>query len=162
MRIEERVDGSHLFHEGVYSYTRSFRMVRVGNRHFIFSQLIAIDPRWHPHVTPVVGEIEMRSIGDSTQHVCIAKFDLQFGPCGTQSGLRAVEQLPIRHLGGYIRVDAAGGANCFVCHRDEGVSGRRVLDLAPAEATAYAAQRRDASLQQLEPLLARLRARLQE
>lgn len=161
MRVEERLNGdAGFFHESVYLHTRTFRMVRVGDRHFIFSQLVAIDTSWHPHVTPIVGEIEMRTSIASTQRACIAKFDVALGGCRTQSGLRALDNLPINHLGGYVRVDTAGGANCVACHRGGEALNRTVLDLEPAEVTAYVTQHSNSSLLELEDLLARLRSKL--
>jgi hypothetical protein len=163
LRVEERLNGdAGLFHEGVYLHTRTFRMVRVGDRHFIFSQLVAIDTLWHPHITPIVGEIEMRTSIASKQRACIAKLDVALGGWRTRSGLRVLDNLPISHLGGYVRVDTAGGTNCLSCHRGGEVLNRTVLDLESADVAAYMRQHSNSSLLQLEDLLALLRSKLLE
>jgi hypothetical protein len=170
MRIEERLRGDDvLFHEAVYWFTRTFRMVRIGDRRSIFSQLVTIDTMWHPHVTPIVGEIEIRTSIDSKQRACIAKLDLELGRCGARLGLRPLDDLPIRHLGGYVRVDAAGGANCIECHSGRGpflnslaarLGAGGVIDLESAEVAPYLTQHNNSTLQQLEGFLAQLRSKL--
>jgi hypothetical protein len=146
MGIEERVDpaGPALAHEEVHRYTRAFRMVRVGDRRFLFSQLVAIDTSWRPHVTLVIGDIEMRSDTDAGQRACIAKFDVALARCGAPSGLRVLDP-PIHHLF-FVSVDAAGRANCHVCHRQGRAVGRAVVDLAPADVERHLRQRRTSLL----------------
>jgi hypothetical protein len=157
MWIEERLrDDPPLFHEAIYFHSRAFRMVRVGDRHFIFSQLVAIDTSWRPHVTPIIGDIEMRSDGD--QRACIAEFDAPSARCGAPAGLRALDRPPISHLGGYVEVDADGRANCLSCHAPGQVLGRVILDLAPVEAADHLARRRRALLAILQEHLAPIRS----
>jgi hypothetical protein len=160
MWIEERVDGNAdaaLFHESVYLHTRAFRTVRVGDRHFIFSQLVAIDTSSRPHDTPVIGDIEIRSDTDAGQRACIAKFDAASAHCGAPAGLRVLDRLPIRHLGGYVTVDAHGRANCPTCHRRGHAFGRAILDLAPVDMDGYLTRRRASFLTLLEQHLAPIR-----
>jgi hypothetical protein len=168
MWIEEQVDngggwldrilnGSRaLFHENIYSYTRAFRMVHVGDRHFIFSQLIAIDTAWRPHVTPVIGEIEMRIGTDDGHRACIAKFEPALAHCGLPAGLRVLDRLPIRHR--HIFVDANGRAFCHACHRTGGrVVGGAIIDLMPKDVDSYLTHRRNLLLARLKQNLALIR-----
>lgn len=157
--IEERPeDDSGLFHEQVYFHTRAFRMLRVGDRHFIFSQLVAIDSAWRPHVTPVIGDVEMRRDLERGQRACIAEFDPGWARCGAPAGLRALDTLPIAHLGGYVEVDADGRGNCISCHGAGQVLGRAMLDVPADDVAAYLARRRGKLLQALEEQLAPIRA----
>jgi hypothetical protein len=157
--IEERpADDAGLFHEQVYFHTRAFRMLRVGDHHFIFSQLVAIDSAWRPHVTPVVGDVEMRRDLESGQRACIAEFDAAWSRCGAPAGLRALDRLPISHLGGYVEVDADGRANCLMCHGADQVLGRVMRDLAADEVAADLARRRGRLLADLAEQLAPIRA----
>jgi hypothetical protein len=142
----------------VYFHTRAFRMLRVGDRHFIFSQLVVIDSAWRPRVTAVIGDIEMRRDLESGQRACIAEFDPGWARCGAPSGLRALDTLPIAHLGGYVEVDAAGRGNCVSCHGGGQVLGRTMLDLPPADVAADLTRRRGQLLQALEEQLAPIRA----
>jgi len=155
---ERREDDPGLFHEQVYFRTRAFRMLRVGDRHFIFSQLVAIDSAWRPHVTPVIGDVEMRRDVERDQRACIAEFDVSWARCGAPAGLRALESLPIAHLGGYVEVDADGRGNCISCHGAGQVLGRAILDLPADDVVAYLARRRGQLLQALEEPLAPIRA----
>jgi hypothetical protein len=155
--IEERLqDDPALLHESVYFHTRAFRMVRVGDRHFIFSQLVALDTAWRPHVTPVIGDIEMRS--DIDRRACIAEFEPALARCGAPAGLRTLDRPPLIHLGGYVEVDADSRANCGSCHGTGQVLGRAILDLRPAEVPRYLARRRSALLALLQEHLTPIRA----
>lgn len=157
--IEERPeDDSGLFHEQVYFLTRAFRMIRVGDHHFIFSQLVAIDSAWRPHVTPVIGDVEMRRDLGRDQRACIAEFDAGWARCGAPAGLRLLEDLPIAHLGGYVEVDADGRGNCISCHGAGQVLGRAMLDVPADDVAAYLMGRRGDLLQVLEEQLAPIRA----
>jgi len=147
---EERLEGDPvLFHEGVYLSTRAFRMVRVGDRHFIFSQLVAVDSDWRPQVTSVVGDMEMRRDGGAGMTACIAAFDSAWARCGAPAALRTLDRLPISHLGGYVRVEADGGANCASCHVGGQVLGRTPLRVPAANVADHLAQRRARLLAEL-------------
>jgi hypothetical protein len=129
-------------------------MVRVGDRRFLFSQLVAIDTSWRPHVTPVIGDIQMRIDTDAGQRACIAKFDPALARCGAPSGLRVLDP-PIRHL--FVRVEADGRTICFPCHNQGRAMGRAVVDLAPADVERHLRQRRTALLALLQKHLAPIR-----
>ncbi len=155
--VEERLpDDPRPFHEMVYFHTRAFRMVRVGDRHFIFSQLVAIDRSWQPRVTSVIGDIEMRR--DGGRRACIAEFDAAWSRCGAPAGLRALDRLPISHLGGYVEVDAEGRANCLMCHGGDRALGRVLLALPADEVATELARRRGRLLADLAEQLAPIRA----
>jgi hypothetical protein len=159
MWIEERLrDDPPLFHEAIYFHTRAFRMIRVGDGRFIFSQLVAVDTSWRPHVTPIIGDIEMRNDSDTEVRACIAEFDAASARCGAPAGLRPLDRPPISHLGGYVEVDADGRANCLSCHGAGQVLGRVVLDLAPAEVADHLARRRSSLLAFLQEHLASIRS----
>lgn len=147
-----------VFHEAIHLFTRAFRMVRVGRRHFIFSQLAAIDDQWRPHVTPVVGDLEMRNEEGLEMSACIAEFDAAASRCGAPAGLRALERLPISHVGGYVRIDESGTANCTQCHIGGQVLGQAIRDLPAAAVAAELRLRQTRLLSELERLLAPVRA----
>lgn len=156
---EQRVgDGSFILHEAAYVLTRAFRMVRVGDRHFIFSQLVAIDDQWRPQVTPVVGDMEVRNEEGPEMSACIAEFDAAASRCGAPAGLRALERLPISHVGGYVRIDESGTANCTQCHIGGQVLGQAIRDLPAAAVAAELRLRQTRLLSELERLLAPVRA----
>jgi hypothetical protein len=159
MWIEERLrDDPPLFHEAIYLHTRAFRMIRIGDGHFIFSQLVAVDTSWRPHVTPVIGDIEMRNDADTPVRACIAEFDAVSARCGAPAGLRMLDRPPISHLGGYVNVDAEGRGNCLSCHGAGQVLGRVILDLAPTEVADHLARRRSSLLALLQEHLAPIRS----
>jgi len=168
MWIEEQVDNGGgrldrilsgprpLFHENIYSYTRAFRWVHVGDRHFIFSQLIAVDTAWRPHVTPVIGEIEMRIRTDDGHRVCIAKSEPALAHCGLPAGLRALDRLPIHQR--HIFVTSNGRAFCDACHgAGERVVGGAIVDLMPKDVDSHLTRRRNTLLARLKQDLAPIR-----
>lgn len=151
-------DGRFVLHEAVHVSTRAFRMVRVGDRHFIFSQLVAIDDRWRPHVTTVIGDMEMRNEEEAAMPACIAEFDAAAARCGAPAGLRALDRLPISHVGGYVRVDESGRANCNQCHIGGQVLGQEIRELTAAEIAAELRLRQTRLLSELDGLLVPVRA----
>jgi hypothetical protein len=133
-------------------------MVRVGEDHFIFSQLVAIDSAWRPHVTPVVGDIEMRRDAGASPSACVVEFDPAWARCGAPAGLRAIDRLPMSHLSGYVEAGADGRANCLSCHRGGRVLGRTLLALPAEEIEEHLARRRVQLLTRLAAELAPIRA----
>lgn len=62
-----------LIHDGMEAFTRAFRPIRSGTTRAIFSQLLAVDTRWTPHVTPLVGRVELRQGLGPDAPACVAK-----------------------------------------------------------------------------------------
>ncbi len=62
-----------LEHDQMEAFTRAFRPIRSGDTRAIFSQLLALDTSWTPHVTPLVGRVELRSGLAEDAPACVAK-----------------------------------------------------------------------------------------
>ncbi len=160
--IEQRIQGDpRIFHEFVNLSTRSFRIVHAGGRRFIFSQLVAIDMEWRPHVTSVIGDIEMRRGLGRDEPACIAEFDPRLSLCDANAGLAAIGRRPIVHLGGYVRVDENGRANCLSCHLDSsGPLGLHLEPLAADTVDGYLRRHRARLIATLTDHIAPIRAAL--
>jgi hypothetical protein len=76
-------------HELGYARTKSVRPVIVGDMLANVGQLVAIDTEWKPHITPLVGSLEIRRPykGENVT-VCAASLDVGWLRCGAPAGLR--------------------------------------------------------------------------
>ena len=128
-----------LFHENIYRHFRAFRILQVGEKRFLFSQLVAFDSEWNAYLTPVVGEIEARRSKDLQAPACIAVFDVSSNRCGAPAGLIPLNEKPFFHLHFVVRRFEDGKANCNGCHRGANNEPlqERFRKLSPKEAKIY-------------------------
>jgi hypothetical protein len=146
-------DGRLLMHDNVFSGTRAFRPMRVGGRRALVSQLVAIDTEGHPHVTPAVGQIELRRGLSSGSAACVIEIDAEALRDGDAGGLRplAFDELVQTKF-----VHRAGEAHvgCIGCHTGQGIGD--FDDVPAAEADLLRSNRRTAALHRLARAMAPL------
>jgi hypothetical protein len=76
-------------HELGYARTKAVRAVIVGDMLANVGQLVAIDTEWKPHITPLVGSLEIRRPYKAENvTVCAASLDVGWLRCGAPAGLR--------------------------------------------------------------------------
>jgi hypothetical protein len=76
-------------------------------------QLIAIDTDGKPHVTAIVGELEMRASDANDSVACVASLDLD-ALCGSSAGLVPIATThPITH---FFNPQPNGKVGCNTCH----------------------------------------------
>jgi hypothetical protein len=139
-------DGRLLMHDNVFSGTRAFRPMRIGGRRALVSQLVAIDTEGNRHVTPAVGQIELRRGLRPGSAACVIEIDAAALREGDAGGLRplAFDELVETKF-----VHRAGEAHlgCISCHTGQGVGD--FDDVPAAEADLLRSNRRAAALQRL-------------
>jgi hypothetical protein len=87
---DQRPPVSVAFHEQGYGFTKAIRTVIIGTTLANVGQLIAIDQDWKPHVTPLIGSLEVRRPLESLEAtLCAASLDLDSLRCGAPAGLRS-------------------------------------------------------------------------
>jgi hypothetical protein len=102
-------------HAMLHQNVKYFRPVRAGaTTRAVFSQLIAIDDHGDAHLTPIVGELELRAGADASSAACVAEVDLFELAC-FPPGLRVID--PSRHPEShFLRRIAGDKVGCNGCH----------------------------------------------
>jgi hypothetical protein len=114
------------------------------------SQLVALDTEGHPHVTPVVGQIELRRGLGPGAAACIIEISAEALRDGDAGGLRPAEldelvQTPfVRHAG-------EAHLRCVGCHQGQGLGD--FADVPADERALLRANRRSAALSTLAQAL---------
>jgi hypothetical protein len=91
--IDRKAKSSPLEHETTLRYTQFFRPVLAGGVRAIVGQLVAVDKRWRPHITPMIGTLEaLQDAGPKTKDpgACVALLDVEARRCGAAAGLEAL------------------------------------------------------------------------
>ncbi len=111
---QRRARNVPLFHERVEGATRAFRPISTDKSRAIFSQLVAIDTAWKPHITSLVGRVELRRGHAEDASACVAHLDVTRLDCssGRLEPLRSVENLPVSHF----LARRENGLSCRDCH----------------------------------------------
>jgi hypothetical protein len=150
-----------LLHEQSVQLTRAFTPVHVGPVRAMFSQLVAIDTEFRPHLTGIVGQVELREGQGRLSPACVLELDLDALKWGV-AGLRpmAYDELTPSM---FIQPEGHGEVGCACCHSYDGASAPpaqpevfRPTSLTDAETADELARRRTALLSQLHDLLERL------
>lgn len=162
---ERRKENLPLFHDEVERGTRAFRPVRTSKVAAIFSQLVVVDTRWAPRVTPLIGRVEIRRGLDPDAPACVVKLQVDRIECpsGHLTPVEDIDDLPVNHF--FNKVDA-NTVGCNGCHHTNiRTAGDPVFgDLEPLERQQVRrrlALRRAAVLKISEKLVARVRRALE-
>ncbi len=131
-------------HDGAYGGALAFRTIRSGDLRVLFAQVVALDRELVPHVTPVVGLVELRTGMRADSPACVLE--------ASAGGLAALafEELPASP---FIRLEANQKVGCSGCHTGNGPYD--LADLGREAGGAFRVERRLA-------LLERARARVGE
>jgi hypothetical protein len=136
-------DGRLLLHDRYFNGTRAFRPVRVGGALVLYSQLVALDQEGRPHVTPVIGQMEIRRGVGPGAPVCIVEIAPDALATGAPGGLRAVD-LDDLVTTPFVRRHGEGGLGCVACHNGHGIGD--FADVPSADAASLSSNRRAALL----------------
>ena len=151
-------DGRLLFHDRYFHGLRAFRPIRTGSRRALVSQLVALDTEGKPHITPVIGEIELRRGLGPGAAACVVELAADTLRSGVADGLRAMD---VTELGANRFVHRVGArrVGCIGCHEGSGIGD--FADVAVEERETLRANRDAASVKAAEeataPLFAPLR-----
>jgi hypothetical protein len=131
-------------HDGAYGGELAFRTIRSGSLRVLFAQVVALDSELAPHVTPVIGLIELRTGMHADSPACVL-----------EAGAERLDMLAFDslHASPFIRVEKDGKVGCTGCHT--GAGPYDLADLGREEGGAFRMERRLA-------LLERARARVGE
>ena len=104
------------FHQDVNQDLVAFLPVLAGPRRALIAQLVAIDRDGEPHLTPVVGGLELRAGPAVDAPACVAELDLAAAACGAPAGLAPVDLAhhPVTH---FFTSPAPGRVGCPSCHQ---------------------------------------------
>jgi hypothetical protein len=94
--IDRRALSFPLEHEKKLMFTQFFRPILAGDVRALVGQLIAVDTRWRPHITPLIGALEaLQGPGPDIkeQGACVAILDVRARRCGAPAGLEALMML---------------------------------------------------------------------
>lgn len=144
-----------LFHDQAEKHTRLFRPVRRDDTRAIFSQIVAVDTDWNPHVTPLVAKIEMRTGLQPSAPACAAKIDVARIQCGAH--LTPVVDLTALPTSRFLFRVADHHVGCNQCHATDANTGANLTVL---DRTAGDRERRSkthAALLELRTHIERLR-----
>jgi hypothetical protein len=139
-------DGRLLMHDRVFQGTRTFRPLRIGGRRALVSQLVAIDTDGLPHVTPAVGQIELRRGLGPGAAACVIEISPDALREGDAGGLRPMEIDELASTKFVHRMDQ-GHVGCIGCHGGGGIGD--FADVPADEADLLRRNRRTAALQRL-------------
>jgi hypothetical protein len=112
-RLRDRTNRFTL-HGTLNQQVKYFRPVLAGTRRAVFSQLVAIDTDGLPHLTPIVGELEMRAGDDPGSAACVAEVELAELACHPP-GL-VVPDLMTHPQTHFFRRGAGTDVACNGCH----------------------------------------------
>jgi hypothetical protein len=140
-------DGRLLLHDRFFHGLRAFRPLRVGNRRVLVSQLVALDTEGQPHLTPVIGQIEIRRGLGPDAAACVVELSADALRSGAASGLRVrdVNDLGRSRFVGQVGARSVG---CVACHDGHGPGDFE--DVAAEERLPLRANRTAASLKLAE------------
>ncbi len=129
---QRRTRNVPLFHEQSEQATRAFRPLATDKARAIFGQLVAIDTAWQPHITSLVGRVEIRRSHAEDASACVAHLNVTRLDCssGRLEPLRSVENLPISHF----LAKREAGLSCRDCHGQKSMRSQDDLlfgDLTP-------------------------------
>jgi hypothetical protein len=135
-----------LQHERLVHGARAFQPVRIGERRAIFTQLVAIDQTGAPHLTPFIGDVELRRDRRLQAPACVLVLDP--APLHCHLGLTRVAnaaELSRRRVG-FATGESGGRANCNSCHGNRATGPFNLEDLPASERAEHLARRRRALL----------------
>jgi len=144
--IEKKPVFIPLLHEQLFHATMAFRAVQHGELRAVFGQFIAIDRDGRPHITPVIGELELRRGTSLAAPACALVHDVRRARCGAPSGLRAVMSPDDLPRAPFFLKRPEGRVGCPTCHSRGSAFSLATLE---GSVTAHLAERR-------KPLLARV------
>jgi len=117
-----------------------YRMIE-GRHRAIVHQLVAIDTTGAPHITPIVGQLELRASDAADAPACIAELDVAALGCGHDDALVAIDAAhPSTH---FFQRKADGSVGCNDCHSSSTfpiVADSRAPELESAERLATMAR----------------------
>lgn len=141
---------SPLFHESIFYDTRVVRLVRTKTLRANFAQLVAIDEAGVPFVTGVVASIEMRRGFGRDAPACVVLASPSRVRCNKLGGLAAAPNASHFPQSHFLAHDGDAHVRCNACHTaEDAVMGFTLSPLAPEEASAVLATRREAVLKKL-------------
>jgi hypothetical protein len=123
-------------HDAVYAGDLAFRTVRSGALRVLFAQVVTFDTAWRPHVTPVVGLIELRTGMQADAPACVIE--------PTATGLHPVAFGDL-HTSPFVQPTGTGQVGCGHCHGGQGPHD--LSDLEREEGGAFRVERRIALLE---------------
>ncbi|HKQ69599.1 MAG TPA: hypothetical protein VJT73_09680 [Polyangiaceae bacterium] len=146
------------FHERGYGLTKASRLITYQRRLVNLGQLVVVDTEWRPHVTPVVGSLEMRDPDPARANICAASLDLGWLACGAKAGLRPeLPGRPAEDDDSLLFVTDRQGVPCRSCHPGSGPKSRPIVEDAKNDSVS---SRRHALLAELSAQVSKLRAAL--
>lgn len=109
-----------LFHEAVEAFTRRFTPIHTKQKRAIFSQLIAFDKKFRPHLTSLIGRIEMRNGHGPNDEACVVHLSAARLRCQTQRLLPVEMAHPAEAFSGthFLRF-ALNTVQCNACHTED-------------------------------------------
>ena len=142
---EQCGDGRLLLHDRFFAGARAFRPIRTGAWRALVAQLVAIDTQGGAHVTPFVGQIELRRGLDPEAPVCIVHLDEEALRGGAPGGLRRaqLDRLAPTRL---VQHASPGAIACMNCHGGHGIGD---FDDVPEEEAASLRMNRQSALVEL-------------
>ena len=148
--IDKRTPRSGLVHDSSFALRMHFRPVLAGSVRAIFGQLAAFDSAWRAHITPYVGEVELRRGRAHTAPACLARLELGCGLRPASPMLAGGSQF----FGGA----SDGRVFCEACHLEAGgvTNQNNLAPASPSEAPAIVDARRDAFIATLQSDVTRL------
>ena len=126
-------------HDAAFAGALAFRTVRAGAKRVLFAQVVALDSDLRPHVTPVVGLIELRSGMQADAPACVLE--------ATPAGLATVP-FDALHASPFVIPEAGESVGCNNCHNGQGPGD--LADLGREEGGAFRIERRLALLDHAE------------
>jgi hypothetical protein len=163
---DQKVREMPLQHEKQMRFTQWYRAVISGDTRAVVGQLIAVDKRWQPHITPLPGGFEALSPtpeDPSEESACVTEIDVEARRCGAAAGLEALMLLdppPQQLMPFVLPYGGPNKANCKGCHAAP--PNQFVEALGVEEAKAHLAARKEAFLKEARAQLARLQEILRQ
>ena len=118
------------YHELGYALTKRSRPLSTPNWFANVGQLVAIDRDWKPHVTSIVGSIELRrSRPDGSQQICAASLDVTWLRCKAPLGLRPLSGSSNDVVDGLVFATGNARVRCVSCHADITPVSRESTDI---------------------------------
>jgi hypothetical protein len=137
---EQCGDGRLLLHDRLFAGARAFRPLRAGDTRALVAQLVAFDTAGQAHVTPFVGQIELRR-GPEPASVCIVHLDEHALAGGAPGGLRRARVGELTQTQ-FVRHASEGVLACHQCHGGQGIGD--FADISDSEAFSLLRNRRTA------------------
>ncbi len=116
-RIDRKAVLVPLFHERGYGFTRMFRILEVRDSGANFSRLLAVDKDWRPHITPIIGEVEIRRpFRTRAQGQLVFELDVAQAGCAPKGALRPVDPQQLHGRSDFIFPAGPNRLGCNTCH----------------------------------------------